>query len=102
MGGNMNLEDELRYLIGGYFGVELVDEYLTKEYVLKDIDDFIKGYIEANDLKTFDLEKEKEKIRRTVSDKTKLQDALLTLNRMNGPMDLILIINRRLKKYNSK
>ena len=83
----MNLEDELRYLIGGYFGVELVDEYLTKEYVLKDIDD---------------LKKKKKKIRNTVSDKTKLQDALLTLNRMDGPMDLILIINRKLKKYNSK
>lgn len=98
----MELEDELRYLIGGYFGVELIDEYSIKEYVLKDIDDYIKEFISANELNDFDLEKEKESIKTKNDDKSKLQDALLTLNRIDGPMDLILLINRRLKQYNSK
>lgn len=98
----MELEDELRYLIGGYFGVELIDEYSIKEYILKDIDDYIKGFISANGLNDFDLEKEKESIKTKNDDKSKLQDALLTLNRIDGPMDLILLINRRLKQYNSK
>ena len=37
-------------------------------------------------------------INETLSNKEKLQDALLVLNRMNGPMDLIFLIKNKLKK----
>ena len=30
----MDLRDQFRYLVGGYFGVEYVDEYDLKVYVL--------------------------------------------------------------------
>ena len=39
------------------------------------------------------------KVKENMSDKTKLQDALLVLNKMNGSMDLIFMIKKRLKEY---
>ena len=37
----MQLRDTFRYLVGGYYGVELMDEYPLKEYVLEDIKNYI-------------------------------------------------------------
>ena len=73
----MTIEDVYRYMISGYFGVMEMDSYKLKEYVLADV---------------------KQKIKDNVPVKTKLQDALLVLNKMdNAPMDLILDIKHRLK-----
>ena len=38
-------------------------------------------------------------IKENVSDKTKLQDALIVLNKINGSMDLIFLIKDRLKEF---
>ena len=35
----MELENQFRYLVGGYYGVSLIDEYPLKEFVLKDIEE---------------------------------------------------------------
>ena len=43
-------------------------------------------------------EEEAKKIKENSSDKTKLQDALLVLNRMNGPMDLVFLIKKKYLK----
>ena len=73
----MTIEDVYRYMISGYFGVMEMDSYKLKEYVLADIKQYIKDNVPV---------------------KTKLQDALLVLNKMdNAPMDLILEIKHRLK-----
>ena len=37
-----------------------------------------------------------------MSDKTKLQDALIVLNIIKGPMDLVFLIKERLKGYTNK
>ncbi len=95
----MKLEDQFRYFVGGYYGVSLVDEYSLKEYVMKDIENFIRDFIEINPIPDFDYKEEAKKVFETVSDKTKLQDALLVLNKINGPMDLVFIIKKKLKKY---
>ena len=34
----MDLKDQFRYLVGGYYGVTYMDEYPLKEYVLSDIE----------------------------------------------------------------
>ena len=34
------LINQYRYLVGGYYGVSLIDEYPIKEYILKDIEDY--------------------------------------------------------------
>lgn len=98
----MEIEDTFRYLVGGYYGVSLMDEYPLKEYVLKDIDQYIKDFVKDNPLDDFDYSEAAMKVKDTVSDRVKLQDALLVLNRINGSMDLVFLIKKRLKKYEKK
>ena len=94
----MELENQFRYLVGGYYGVSLMDEYDLKEFVLKDIENYIRDFIEINPIDNFNYKEEAEKIKDNVSDRVKLQDALLVLNKMNGPMDLVLLVKNRLKE----
>ena len=98
----MEVENQFRYLVGGYYGVSLMDEYSLKEYVLKDIENYIRNFIEVNPIDNFDYKEEALIIKDTVSERVKLQDALLVLNKMNGPMDLVLLIKEKLKKYTHK
>ena len=98
----MDLEDQFRYLVGGYYGVSLMDEYPLKEFILKDIKEYIENFIETNPISGFDYQMEANLIKDKVSGRTKLQDALLVLNRMNGPMDLVLLIKARLKQMDRK
>ena len=95
----MELENQFKYLVGGYYGVSLIDEYPLKEYMLKEIENYIRDFIEINKLDNFDYEKEALYIKDKVSDKVKLQDALLVLNRINGPMELVFLIKTRLKAF---
>lgn len=95
----MELENQFRYLVGGYYGVSLVDEYPLKEYIMKDIENYIKDFIEINPIDNFDYKEEARLVKENVSEKTKLQDALIVLNKINGPMDLVFLIKKRLKKY---
>ena len=96
----MTIEDVYRYMISGYFGVMEMDSYKLKEYVLADIKQYIKDYMEQNPSNNFNLDEEVENIKDNVPVKTKLQDALLVLNKMdNAPMDLILEIKHRLKSF---
>ena len=95
----MELEDQFRYLVGGYYGVNLMDEYPLKEYILKDIENYIKDFVRINPIENFNYNEEHIKIKDTVSEKRKLQDALLVLNLINGPMDLVFLIKEKLKKY---
>ena len=94
----MEIENVFRYLVGGYYGVSLMDEYPLKEFVLNDIEKYIREYIMENPIDNFDYEKEALIIKDSVSDRVKLQDALLVLNRMKGSMDLVFLIKRRLKE----
>ena len=67
----MTLQDEFKYLVGGYYGVMEMDEY--------------------------DL-KEAENIKDTMSLRTKLQDSLLVLYKINASMDLVFMIKAKLKE----
>lgn len=98
----MELEDQFRYLVGGYFGVSLMDDYDLKEYVLKDIEKYIKSFVELNPIDDFNYLEEATIIKEKSSKKTKLQDALLVLNKINGSMDLVFLIKAKLKKYSKK
>ena len=95
----MELEDQFKYLVGGYYGVNLIDEYPLKEYILKDIENYIKDFVFDNPIDSFDYEKEALKIKDSISDKVKLQDALLVLNIIKAPMELVFLVKNRLKKY---
>ena len=98
----MELENQFRYLVGGYYGVSLMDEYSLKEFILEDIKKYICDFIEINPIPNFDYKEEAEKVKDTVQEKTKLQDALIVLNKINAPMDLVFLVKERLKKYDRK
>ena len=98
----MELIDQYRYLVGGYYGVSMVDEYPLKEFVLKDIEKYIENFREVNPIENFDYKRESEIVKDTVSDRVKLQDALLVLNKINGSMDLVFLIKKRLKQMEGK
>ena len=98
----MELIDTYRYLVGGYYGVFLIDEYSIKEYILEEIKKYINDFVNTNDLSNYDLDKENEFIKDNYSDRLKLQDALLLLQLMNGPIDLVLLIKKYLKKLGKK
>ena len=98
----MELENQFKYLVGGYYGVSLMDNYPLKEYMLKEIEDYIRAVVKENTIKDFDYKKEAENIKENMSDKTKLQDALIVLNIIKGPMDLVFLIKERLKGFANK
>jgi len=97
----MDLLDVYKYLIGGYYGVSLIDEYELKVYVLKDIEKYINDWLESNDLGDVDLDKINNEVN-SLDEVEKLQDAMLVLHQIDGPIDLILIINQRIMKLNEK
>ena len=97
-GEAMTLQDELKYLVGGYYGVMEMDEYDLKVYVLKDIENYIRAFIEENPIPNFDYKKEAENIKDTMSLRTKLQDSLLVLYKINASMDLVFMIKAKLKE----
>lgn len=98
----MDLVDQFRYLVGGYYGVSMIDEYPLKEYVLKDIEIYIRDFIEINPIDNFNYKEEAMKVKDNVLDKVKLQDALIVLNKINASMDLVFLVKNRLKKYSGK
>ncbi len=92
------LEDTFRYLVGAYYGIAEMDNYDLKEYVLKDIEQYIREYIKENPVKNFDYMKEAIEVEKERSLKTKLQDSLLVLPKVNASMELILLVKSKLKE----
>lgn len=91
----MQFDDPYKYMISGYYGIELLDEYKDKLYLLKDIRNYIDSYLEDNRVPDFDYEVLNREIERNNSDLDKLQDALLLLKDMKGPMEAVLLIKQK-------
>ena len=98
----MELKDQFKYLVGGYYGITYMDEYPLKEYVLKDIENYIKDFIEINPIDNFNYKEEAIKYEEELTEITKLQDALLVLNKINAAMELVLLVKERIKQLNKK
>lgn len=94
----MILEDTFRYLVGAYYGIAEMEEYSLKEYVLKDIEDYIINFVKENPIKNFDYLIEAHKVEDEVCLKVKLQDSLIVLPKIDASMELILLVKRRLKE----
>lgn len=95
------LENEFRLLIGAYYGVQMMDGYDLKVYVLKDIQEEQKKFLKEHPLPNFDIEQESQTIQNR-KPSSKLQDAVIVLNRMNASRELIHMIRMRLKEENKK
>ena len=98
----MDLKDQFKYLVGGYYGITYMDEYPLKEYVLKDIENYIKDFIEINPIDDFNYKEEAKKYEEELNEITKLQDSLLVLNKINASMELVLLVKSKLKKLTTK
>lgn len=98
----MDLKDQFKYLVGGYYGITYMDEYPLKEYILNDIKDYIETFIEINPIDDFNYREEAEKYEEELSEITKLQDALLVLNKINASMELVLLVKEHLKRLTQK
>ena len=94
----MTLQDEFKYLVGGYYGVAEMDEYDLKVYVLKDIENYIRSFLKENPISDFDYKKEAEHIKDTMSLRTKLQDSLLVLYKIDASMELVFMVKKRIKE----
>lgn len=94
----MTLEDEFKLLVGGYFGIREMDEYKLKEYILKDIEEYIKNFIALNPILNYDYRSVAEDIQDAFPLKSKLQDSLLVLRKVNGSLELILMIKEKIEE----
>ena len=94
----MNLQDTFKYLVGAYYGISEMEEYSLKEYVLQDIENYIKDFIKDNPIKDFDYEKEARQIEDEMPLITKLQDCLLVLPKVNASTELILLVKQRIEQ----
>lgn len=98
----MKYDDRIKYLIGGYFGIKTMDNYPSKLFVLKDVENYIIDYLRDNKVDGFDYKNLADNIEANTSLKEKLQDSLIVLNEMKGPIELELLIKLKIKeiKYN--
>lgn len=90
----IDLRDRLNLLVEAYYGMMEMDEYELKVYEAKKIKDEINNFVKEYNINDFDYEYVKDNI----SLRTKLQSLLIVLNKNNGPMELILLIKKRLKE----
>lgn len=95
------LKDQFKYLVGGYFGIREIDEYELKVYILKEVEDYITDFVLKNPIANFNYRQEALQIEENMSLKTKLQDALIVLHKINAPMETIFIVKSRLKSINT-
>ncbi len=94
----MTLQDEFKYLVGGYYGIMEMDEYDLKVYILKDIENYIRDFVRENPISNFDYKKEAMEICDKMPLITKLQDSLLVLYKIDAPMDLVFMVKSRIKE----
>lgn len=98
----MELENQYKLLVLGYYGMMYLDDYDLKVYILKDIEEYIKVFIKDNPIKDFDYKKMALKYENESSKKTKLQDTLIVLHRIKAPMEVILLVKKHLKEEEEK
>lgn len=93
----MSLIEQFRQMVGAYYGVLEMDEYPTNIFETKKIENFIRQFVKDNPIDDYDLYEEAKKIE-YIPLKMRLQDSLVILNRINGPMDLNLLIKKKIRE----
>lgn len=93
---NEEIINMYRMIVSAYYGMQIMDEYDLKVYVLKNIDDYRKSFIKENNLK-LDFAKEDELVEDRTT-KSKLQDTLIVLNKINASMEIIHLVKERLNR----
>lgn len=93
---NISNIDMLKIMIGAYYGIEEIDSYKTKEYVLIEIKKMINNFLEEHkDITNYnelDLEVSK------LPSINKLQDSLILLNTMDVSFELVLLVKQKIQE----
>jgi hypothetical protein len=91
-----DIENKCHMYISAYVGITFLDEYSLKPYILEELKEYILEYIDSFSLDIdFKIVLEQEKNNKDL--RIHLQDALYTMNELNAPMELIHIIEKRIK-----
>ena len=98
----MELGNQYKLLVLGYYGMMYLDDYDLKVYILKDIEEYIKAFIKNNPIKDFDYKEMALKYESESSKKTKLQDTLIVLHKIKAPVEVILLVKKHLKEEEEK
>ena len=93
----ITLEEEFRILVNGYYGIYEMDEYTSKAYVLEKLEKYIREFVKENPISNFDYYKVAQ-AHETISLKEKLQDSLIVLNKIKAPLELSLLVRKRLNE----
>ena len=96
----MTLENQFRMLVGAYFGVMEMEEHDLRIFILKDIEDYIKEFIELNSISNFNYREEAELINKNLTLKRKLQDTLRVLPLVDAPLEFVLLVQKRIRQIN--
>ena len=91
----MNTYDELKMMYGAYLGVQEISNYKAKEYILDEINKHIDAFIKKNNMYYHDEVLEAARGQSTISD---LQDSLIILKRIDGPLELTLLIKEKIRQ----
>ena len=94
----MDTHDQYKLLIGAYYGVKSLDEYALKEYLLNDIRKLIDGFKKEHSNSELNFDELESEFEKTLSKRTKLQDALIVLHDMDASMEAILLIRAKIKE----
>lgn len=94
----MTLEEQFRTLVGGYYGVLEMEDHELRIFILKDIEDYIKEFIEINPIPNFNYREEAEKVNINLSLKRKLQDTLRVLPMVEAPLEFVLLVQKTVRK----
>lgn len=92
----MKYDDPYKYMISGYYGIESLDEYDNKIYLLNDIKIYINNYLKDNKVTGINYDELNEDIKNNTSLEHKLHDALLLLKDMQGYNAVSITIMQKL------
>lgn len=94
----MTIQEQFSCMVGAYYGVAEMDEYPLKEYVLYDLEVFIKRFVSEHPNVNFSYLQQSEFVFQHTLFKTKLQDALLILPKLNVSMEFLFLIKKRIRE----
>lgn len=92
----MNEQDTFKCYIEGYYGIRSLDEYNLKEYVLKDIEEHIRNFVKTKHIPNYNYYEIAEGIDKNISLIQKLQSSLIVLREIESPIELNLLIKRKI------
>ena len=78
----MTIQEQFSCMVGAYYGVEEMDEYPLKEYVLYDLEVFIKRFVSEHPNVNFSYLQQSEYVFQHTLFKTKLQVNILVCHTM--------------------